>query len=516
MHSSLIQALCKLHLVTPRGVFRLLSSFFHDGITLMAILNFASKYYPDSTAIVSSDTKLNYSQFYSLSLKLSKILHEKYNIGKGKNVCIFSKNRLISALLLPAISRMGSNIKLLNTDIPPGKLHDVLSDRNVHLFIYEEAIFADKDDVRHLLDVTSINASISIKYVTCESLENEVMNRPESHSRNLPYVMRGGIISLYTSGSGGHFHETHRNTAINQFLHPFFALLTDVGIHHYDSIMIALPFYHGFGLASFIVSILMGKKVCLARGFDVDRILHLLQTEEVEVLPIVPAMLSRIWLHDSAEKYVKSLKCIISGADTLNRKLIHKTENICGKVLYNLYGTTEAGFFMISSPEDLNRFEEVTIGRPIKGVECQIRDVDEKGVGDLWVKSRWAMNGFRSKWQNTFDLVNRNDEGFFFHYGRADKMVVCGGENVYPEHVVSVLNSHPDIVDSVVYPVSDERFGLVLHAQVEVAQNSVLDYSSLHHWLKSRLTRSEMPHSISFGHVKLMSTGKKSFESVNI
>ena len=150
---------------------------------------------------------------------------------------------------------------------------------------------------------------------------------------------------------------------------------------------------------------------------------------------------------------MKSVKCIISGGDRLDKKLVDETREKLGDVLFNLYGTSEAGFFMMATPANLATNEETTLGKPITGVECDVRERREDGVGTLWVRSKWAMIGAQNQWQNTGDLVYRNEQGYYFHRGIAKNMVVCGGENVYPEGVELVINQHPAVVNSKVYAV---------------------------------------------------------------
>ena len=120
---------------------------------------------------------------------------------------------------------------------------------------------------------------------------------------------------------------------------------------------------------------------------------------------------------------MKSLRCLISGGDRLPKSLIETTHKEIGEVLFNLYGTSEAGFFMLANPKELASFEETTLGKPIRGVDCKVKDCNRQGIGTLWVRSRWAMRGLRNQWQNTGDLVSQNSEGYFFHHGRADRMV---------------------------------------------------------------------------------------------
>ena len=122
------------------------------------------------------------------------------------------------------------------------------------------------------------------------------------------------------------------------------------------------------------------------------------------------------------------------------------------------------------------------------------------------------MTGRQNRWQCTGDRVWKAANGLFFHRGRADKMVVCGGENVYPEHVEKCLRSHPLIADALVFAVPDERFGLVLHARIELKTGAILTEEALKQWLKPQITRAEMPHCFIFGPIRMLSTGKRSME----
>ena len=242
--------------------------------------------------------------------------------------------------------------------------------------------------------------------------------------------------------------------------------------------------------------------------FDANEALKMIADEKIEVLPVVPAMLARLWQNEKAAASIKSVKCIISGGDRLDRKWIDVTNKHLGNVIFNLYGTSEAGFFMIASPEDLMRNEEVTIGRPIHGVKCKVENADRDGTGALWVRSGWAMIGMKDKWQNTGDLVYCNPEGYYFYRGRTDNMIVCGGENVYPENVERVINELGDVTNSLVFPAYDERFGTVLNANVELKPGSTLTPDEIKQWLRPRLSRTEIPHQISITPINLTDTGK--------
>ena len=497
MKTFLLRSLWRLHLITPRGIVRLLNCFLHEGITMMAAVRFAARYHTHDCAVVSDNQHVDFQDFYALAQRLSHQLYHKYHLKSSQHVALFCRNHLVSALLLPALSRLGVHVRLLNTDLSSEQLAKLMS-RPFALFIYdEELIQADGLD-----DMCPM--------VSCEALLESIKRQDATEKVVLPHIKRGGNISVMTGGSSGNYKEAARQTGIVQFLPPFFSLLRDLHIDSYQSVLIGLPFYHGFGLATLIISLVMGKKICLLRHFDAEKVLNIVATERVEVMPMVPAMLARLWQTEGAEARLRSLKCIISGGDRLDVSLARHTMERLGSVLYNLYGTSEAGFFMLATPQQLIYGDEVSIGRPIRGMQCAVRETDAEGVGTLWVKCRWAMKGRQNSWQNTGDRVLQLSDGRFLHRGRADRMVVCGGENVYPEHVEKVLKSYPLVADALVYAIPDTRFGRVLNAQIELKTNAQIDENDLKIWLKLKLSRAEMPHHFSFGTIKLLSTGKHS------
>ena len=497
MNGTVFSKLVELNIITPGGIYRLAKCFVQDGVSLMALMRFSAHHYPDRCALVSDDGRFNYRELFELAQRLTRMLHSDYSLDTDASVGIMCRNHLMGTLLLPALSRLGVKIKLINTDIAPSKLIDFVMKNRIKLLICDTEL---KD--------TRIPDGLSCTVRETEDLFLALSNKEQDKDSALPCIKRGGEISVFTGGSSGKHKEAARQMSIFQFLPPFFALLRDLHIDEHDSVFLPLPLYHGFGLSTLIISLLMGKKICLAKHFDADEALKIISKEKIEVLPVVPAMLARMWQADNAPMLMKTVKCVICGGDRLDRKWINLTTQHLGKVIYNLFGTTEAGFFMLATPEDLSRHEEVTIGRPIHGVKCKVENIDSEGIGSLWVRSNWAMTGMKDKWQNTGDLVYCNEEGYYFYRGRSDKMIVCGGENVYPENVEKVINGHPEVLNSFVFPTTDPLFGTVLNAKVELTPHSSISPDEIRTWLHSRLSRAEMPHQIFIQPINISDTGK--------
>lgn len=83
----------------------------------MSILRFSRFYYSNDVAFVSEQEKITYGELYLLAIRLTKVLRTEHGINEGMRVGVLCRNHTISALLLPALSRLGVNVRLLNTDI---------------------------------------------------------------------------------------------------------------------------------------------------------------------------------------------------------------------------------------------------------------------------------------------------------------------------------------------------------------------------------------------------------------
>ena len=113
------------------------------------------------------------------------------------------------------------------------------------------------------------------------------------------------------------------------------------------------------------------------------------------------------------------------------------------------YGLTEAGTALTLN--DMKPFRADSVGRALSGVELEIRDPDESGVGSVWVKSSTVFMGYRDNPALTAETIvdgwlNTGDRGFLdpaanLHLvGRSKNMIVtAGGKNIYPEDIESAF-----------------------------------------------------------------------------
>ncbi|MFA9272554.1 MAG: hypothetical protein ACEQSX_17715, partial [Baekduiaceae bacterium] len=98
----------------------------------------------------------------------------------------------------------------------------------------------------------------------------------------------------------------------------------------------------------------------------------------------------------------------------------------------------------------------------------------------------------------TGDLGHVNAAGCLVIDGRADDMIVSGGENVYPQEVEDVLHEHPAIDDVAVLGVDDGEFGERLACWVVRADGAALDDDGVRAFVRERLARYKVPRDVLF------------------
>ena len=126
------------------------------------------------------------------------------------------------------------------------------------------------------------------------------------------------------------------------------------------------------------------------------------------------------------------------------------------------YGLTETSPLIAAAPPDMVRLGST--GPVVKGVELRLLDKDPKtGVGEIAVKGDNVFKGYFNNpeatssaftedgWFKTRDLGKLDKDGWLYIKGRSSTTIIGpSGENIYPEEVESVINSHEMVAESVV------------------------------------------------------------------
>ncbi len=284
---------------------------------------------------------------------------------------------------------------------------------------------------------------------------------------------------IHTSGTTGTPKAAARSARSSGPL-AIAGLLATLPLRRGDTIVLPAPLFHSFGLLTFALGSALGASFVLPEKFDPAETLRLIAEHEADVAAFVPVMIRRILDLPPSERRPKPkrLRAVLASGSAMSPELRAETRRFFGDVLYDLYGSTEGGWVAVATPADVAA-DPRTAGRPVRGVEVAVFDDDGNRLapgehGTVHVRSGAMFDGYQSGestpgregFLSMGDLGWIDDDGRLFVEGRADDMVVVGGENVDPAEVEQVISKVRGVDDVAVLGMPDRQYGHVLAAFV--------------------------------------------------
>jgi acyl-coenzyme A synthetase/AMP-(fatty) acid ligase len=305
-----------------------------------------------------------------------------------------------------------------------------------------------------------------------------------------------------------------------------------------DKTLNMTPWFHRGGLYSggpnpvFYV----GAEAVPMRIFDAATVLDWVQEHGLTFLIGAPTNLALLAAEQQASpRDLSSLRGIVTMGAPLDREACLRYQQLLTARIFNGYGTTEAFWNTFLRPPDLPEHagsagractdDDVAV---VRVYEDRFADADDfaaqdgEEVGEVIVRSvksgyAYVNNPeeqaarFRDGWLYIGDLATWDADGYVTIVGRKDDMIISGGENVHPTQVEGVLNEHPDVADSIVVGVPDDKWGEIVVAYV-IPSHGELDASTLERHTREHpmLADFKRPRAYRFvDEIPLTATGKK-------
>lgn len=175
-----------------------------------------------------------------------------------------------------------------------------------------------------------------------------------------------------------------------------------------------------------------------------------------------------------------SLRRCVSAGETLPKPTFEAFREHTGIKLIDGIGATEMLHVFISASDDDIR--PGATGVPVPGYQARVTDDDGRPVPDGDV-GHLAVRGptgcryladprqteyVRHGWNVTGDAYIRDEDGYFWYQARTDDMIISAGYNIAGPEVEAALLSHPDVAETGVVGVPDEKRGEIVKAYVVV------------------------------------------------
>ena len=128
------------------------------------------------------------------------------------------------------------------------------------------------------------------------------------------------------------------------------------------------------------------------------------------------------------------------------------------------------------------------LSEPPRGIQLLVKD------DRLWVRNTQSSEADSFGYVDTGDVVEIVGRRVYFK-GRASGVVNIGGTNIWPEEVETLIRTHPDVSDAVVYAVPNPLVGNLLIATVvpKVPEHAESLKKNLRHWIRERAAGTMVP-----------------------
>jgi acyl-CoA synthetase (AMP-forming)/AMP-acid ligase II len=290
-----------------------------------------------------------------------------------------------------------------------------------------------------------------------------------------------------------------------------------------EAALVCVPPYHIAGIASLLSSIYALRKIVMLPSFEPDSWLSLASRERVTNAFIVPTMLSRIIERMGMREdfNMSALKAIAYGGGRMPLELLERALHLFPDTGFtNAYGLTETSATItllrpddhrraLASDDPAVRARLASVGQALPTVELEIRNEAGQRLqagerGEIYVRGEQVSGEYRERsaldangWFPTRDAGWLDEAGYLFLTGRADDVIVRGGENISPGEIEDVLLSHPAIADAAAVGVQSAEWGEAVGIAIAVRPaHAAPGEDELRALVKDRLRSSRVPEQI--------------------
>ena len=289
-----------------------------------------------------------------------------------------------------------------------------------------------------------------------------------------------------------------------------------------------MPVFHGFGLGVCIHSMLTsGGRIILVPRFTPKSYAKDLVKHRCNFIAGVPTLYEALLrLPNMGSADLSCLKGVFSGGDSLSIQLKKKLDQFLLDHNANIqvregYGTTETVTACCLTPS--HKHKEGSIGIPFPDTYIKIvapgtsQELPYGEEGEILLSGPTVMKEYMHHpeetaqtlqthedgltWVYTGDLGTMDSEGFVYFKGRAKRMIVSSGYNIYPAQLENILDTHPLVQMSCVIGVPDPYKMQKVKAFVKLvpeAAPSEATKAVLMEYCRKNIAKYSLPYDISF------------------
>jgi fatty-acyl-CoA synthase len=407
-------------------------------------------------AIVAGERRISGSEAVTTVLRFAAVIRGS-GLAAGDGVALFMENTPEALLLQLAVHFVGGRLVLVPPGLDNSELEALVARADVKMLLFDPAFAERTERIAERIDVPhrfSIGASpIAADFLAAAADKTGLPLEEAADGRHIATLLTTsgttGLPKLVLQ-RGGHYDAIASDSSASVDSASVDGASADDASAS-PAALNCLPVTSGSGHGAFLADILIGRVIVLLRTFEAGRALSAMETEHVTALTVTTPMLYELLDHpDCRPGRFPALELLTyTGAPASPTRLRQAIERF-GPVLQQLYGTTESGIVTRLIPQEHDLEQRASLsscGRPVLGVELELRDNDGKPVppgqpGELYLRSRTVMAGYWNEpertaaaldeqgWLRSGDIARQDENGYLYLLGRARETTVTDHDTV--------------------------------------------------------------------------------------
>jgi acetyl-CoA synthetase len=235
-----------------------------------------------------------------------------------------------------------------------------------------------------------------------------------------------------------------------------------------------------------------------AGRFDAVRLMKALQDYKITNLSAAATHYRMMKNSDKARDFAFSIKKLSYTGEPIDVATLDFIDEIFHVPACSMYGTTEIGVVLVNYPGASDYVVKPgSLGKAVPGLKLEVQKPDGTRaapgvVGELML---WR----RDCWETTKDLAKIDADGYFYHAGRADDVIISAGWTMSAVEIENTLLKHPDVREAAVIGVPDATRGQVAKAFIVSDRSPGEEFiDELKTFTRGRLSQHEFPRHIAF------------------
>jgi acyl-CoA synthetase (AMP-forming)/AMP-acid ligase II len=461
------------------------------------------------------DAQLSYGDVQRLSHRVARAL-QRSGIAPGSKVAVLSSNDSIAFACVFGLSRAAAVWCPINPRNEAAENRFVLDAFDCSCLIFHSSYAPLVEQMR--ADLPKVTTLVCLDKATpsAPSLD-QWLDGASDAPIEVPVVDDVAMIA----GTGGTTGQPKGVMLSGRNLEAMSALtLMGYPFEGRPAYLALAPLTHAAGVLCLPVMALGGQVVIMPRP-DLGEFLGLIERCRITHTFLPPTLIYMLLQHPQlATAKLDSLQCFWYGAAPMSAARLEEALEKIGPVMAQLFGQTEAPMMisMMSPREHFNadglvaRHRLASAGRPGPLVQVGVMNGDGALLptgesGEIVVRGSLVMLGYykdpratqeasRHGWHHTGDIGYLDADGFLYIVDRAKDMIISGGFNVYSAEVEQVLMQHPDVQDSAVVGLPDDKWGERVVAVLQLHAGRQVDAQDIKNFVKARIGSVKAPKQV--------------------